>query len=118
MSDKAGSEPFERPPGASPGGSGSGAPAPRPATGEPARQGDPGASGGSQAAGPKRSSAEIRSDIENQREQLGQSVDHLRDRVNDLTDWRGQLRKHRKAIVVGAVATGFVAGGLMALRRR
>lgn len=67
---------------------------------------------------PKRTSAQIRADIEAQRAELGQSVDHLRDKVTELTDWRSQLRKHRKKIVVGAVATGFVVGGLMALRRR
>lgn len=67
---------------------------------------------------PKRTSEQIRADIEAQRAELGKSVDHLRDKVTELTDWRGQLRKHRKKIVVGAVATGFVVGGLMALRRR
>lgn len=67
---------------------------------------------------PKRTSAEIRADIDAQRAQLGQSVDQLRDRVTELTDWKSQLRKHRKQIIVGAVATGFVVGGLMALRRR
>jgi hypothetical protein len=56
--------------------------------------------------------------MERQRHELSTSVDHLRDRVTELTDWRGQIRKHRRPIVVGAVATGFVVGGLMALRRR
>ncbi|MBN8866216.1 MAG: DUF3618 domain-containing protein [Solirubrobacterales bacterium] len=67
---------------------------------------------------PKRTSAQIRADIDAQRVELGQSVDQLRDRVTELTDWRSQLKKHRKQIIVGAVATGFVVGGLMALRRR
>jgi hypothetical protein len=67
---------------------------------------------------PKRTAAQIRADMDRQREELGQSVDHLRERVTEITDWRSQFRKHRKAIVVGAVATGFVVGGLMALRRR
>ena len=67
---------------------------------------------------PKRTSEEIRRDIDAQREQLSHNVDHLRDKVTELTDWRGQLMKHRKQIVIGAVATGFVVGGLMALRRR
>ncbi len=66
----------------------------------------------------KRTSTQIRADIENQRTQLGENVDHLRDRVTEITDWKSQLVKHRKKIVVGAVATGFVVGGLMALRRR
>lgn len=67
---------------------------------------------------PKRTSAQIRADIDAQRNELGQSVDQLRDRVTELTDWKSQIRKHRKQIIVGAVATGFVVGGLMALRRR
>jgi len=67
---------------------------------------------------PKRTSAEIRADIDAQRAELGQSVDQLRDRVTELTDWKSQLRKHRKQIIVGAVVTGFVVGGLAALRRR
>ncbi len=67
---------------------------------------------------PKRSSAQIRADIEAQRAELGESVDQLRGRVTELTDWRSQLRKHRKEVTIAAVATGFVIGGLMALRRR
>ena len=67
---------------------------------------------------PKRTSEQIRADMDQQREELGQSVDHLRERVNEITDWRSQIKKHRRSIVVGAVATGFVVGGLMALRRR
>jgi dienelactone hydrolase len=67
---------------------------------------------------PKRTSAQIRADMDRQRQELGQSVDHLRERVTEITDWRSQIKKHRRSIVVGAVATGFVVGGLMALRRR
>lgn len=67
---------------------------------------------------PKRSSAQIRADIEAQRAELGQSVDQLRGKVTELTDWRGQLRKHRKEVTIAAVATGFVIGGLLAMRRR
>lgn len=67
---------------------------------------------------PNRTSAQIREDIDSQRAELGKSVDQLRDKVTEITDWRGQIRKHRKQIVVGAVAVGFVVGGLAALRRR
>jgi len=67
---------------------------------------------------PKRSSAQIRADIEAQRSELGQSVDQLRGKVTEITDWRGQLRKHRKEVTIAAVATGFVIGGLLAMRRR
>jgi hypothetical protein len=67
---------------------------------------------------PGRSSGEIRRDIEAQRVELGRSVEALRDRVAVLTDWRRQVREHQREIVIGAAVTGFVVGGLIALRRR
>jgi hypothetical protein len=70
------------------------------------------------AGAPGRSSAEIRRDIEAQREQLGRSVEALRGRVNELTDWRRQVREHRQELVIGAAVVGFAVGGLLALRRR
>ncbi len=66
------------------------------------------------AAAPPRSG----SDIELQREQLGKSVEALRGRVTELTDWRKQVREHRQELIVGAAIVGFAVGGLMALRRR
>jgi Protein of unknown function (DUF3618) len=71
------------------------------------------------AAGPPgRSSAEIRADIERQREELSHSVEALRGRVTELTDWRRQVREHRRELIIGAAVVGFAVGGLMALRRR
>lgn len=70
------------------------------------------------AGAPGRSSEEIRSDIEAQREQLGRSVEALRGRVTELTDWRRQVREHRQELIVGAAIVGFAVGGLLALRRR
>jgi Protein of unknown function (DUF3618) len=70
------------------------------------------------AGAPGRSSAEIRRDIESQREQLGRSVQALRGRVNELTDWRRQVREHRQELIMGAAIVGFAVGGLLALRRR
>jgi Protein of unknown function (DUF3618) len=70
------------------------------------------------AGAPGRSSAEIRRDIEAQREQLGRSVEALRGRVAELTDWRRQVREHRRELVIGAAVVGFAVGGLLALRRR
>jgi hypothetical protein len=67
---------------------------------------------------PNRSSYEIRRDIEIQREELGRSVEMLRARVGELTDWRRQLREHRRELIVGAAVAGFVIGGIVALRRR
>ena len=65
-----------------------------------------------------RSSAQIRADIERQREELGHSVEALRTRVAELTDWRRQVREHRRELIIGAAVAGFAIGGLMALRRR
>jgi orotate phosphoribosyltransferase-like protein len=67
---------------------------------------------------PGRSAAEIRRDIDIQRRQLGTSVEALRGRVTELTDWRRQVREHKRELVIGAAVVGFAIGGLMALRRR
>ncbi len=67
---------------------------------------------------PGRSAAEIRRDIDVQRRDLGRSVEALRGRVTELTDWRRQVREHRSQLIVGAAIAGFAIGGLMALRRR
>jgi hypothetical protein len=69
------------------------------------------------AGAPGRSSAQIRADIERQRQELSRSVEALRGRVGELTDWRRQVRAHRRELVVGAAVVGF-AVGLMAMRRR
>jgi hypothetical protein len=70
------------------------------------------------AGAPGRSSAEIRADIERQREELSHSVEALRGRVTELTDWRRQVREHKRELVIGAAVVGFAIGGLLALRRR
>jgi hypothetical protein len=67
---------------------------------------------------PNRSSEEIRRDIEVQREELGHSVEMLRFRIGELTDWRRQVREHRQELIAGAAIAGFVIGGIVALRRR
>jgi len=66
---------------------------------------------------PGRSAAEIRRDIDLQRQDLGRSVEALRGRVAVLTDWRRQVKEHRSQLVVGAAVAGF-AVGLLAMRRR
>ena len=71
-----------------------------------------------QAAGaPGRSSAEIRADIERQRQELSTSVEQLRSRVTELTDWRRQVREHSRELAIGAAVVGFAVGGFMMLRR-
>jgi len=67
---------------------------------------------------PGRSPAEIRRDIELRRHQLGSSVEALRHRVNELTDWRRQVEDHKQQLMVGAAAVGFFIGARAMLRRR
>lgn len=67
---------------------------------------------------PERTAAEIRRDIDVQRQQLGTSVEALRGRVTELTDWRRQVDEHRSQLVIGAAAVGFAIGVRMMLKRR
>ncbi len=68
--------------------------------------------------GAPRSAAQIRADIDVQREQLGTSVEELRVRVVELTDWRRQVREHKHQLVYAAAAVGFAVGVRAMLRRR
>jgi len=79
---------------------------------------DPGQVQPSSAGRPGRSAAEIRRDIDAQRRQLGSSVELLRGRVNELTDWRRQVREHKRELIIGAAAVGFAIGVRAMLRRR
>ncbi|HMI80767.1 MAG TPA: DUF3618 domain-containing protein [Solirubrobacterales bacterium] len=67
---------------------------------------------------PGRSPAEIRRDIELRRRQLGTSVEALRVRVNELTDWRRQVEDHKQQLIVAAAAVGFLVGVRAMMRRR
>jgi hypothetical protein len=67
---------------------------------------------------PGRSATQIRRDIDLQRRDLGSSVEILRGRVTELTDWRRQAYEHRSQLITGAAIAGFAIGGLMMLRRR
>jgi hypothetical protein len=58
-----------------------------------------------------RSPEEIRQSIEANRAQLGVAVEQLRGEITKATDWRSQLRRHQKEIIIGAAVTGFVLGG-------
>lgn len=53
----------------------------------------------------------IRASIEETRRELAFSVNDLRSKVTELTNWRGQLVRNRKAALVGAAVAGFVIGG-------
>ena len=58
-----------------------------------------------------RTPEEIKRSIEANRAELGLAVERLRAEVAEVTDWRKQLRKHRKQVLIGAAVAGFVLGG-------
>jgi hypothetical protein len=59
----------------------------------------------------KRSPEMIRAEIEETRRELAFSVNDLRSKMAELTNWRGQLIRNRKAALIGAAVAGFVIGG-------
>lgn len=67
---------------------------------------------------PGRSAEQIRRDIDLQRQQLGSSVEALRVRVTELTDWRQQVEDHKRELMIGAAAIGFVVGVRLMFGRR
>jgi hypothetical protein len=60
---------------------------------------------------PARTPEEIRASIEANRKALGTSLEHLHQEVAVLTDWRRQLVKHQKQVIIGAAVAGFLVGG-------
>lgn len=60
---------------------------------------------------PARTPEEIRASIEANRVALGTSMERLHAEIEVLTDWRGQIVKHQKNLVIGAAVAGFVIGG-------
>jgi hypothetical protein len=58
-----------------------------------------------------RTPEEIRASVENTRQELQYSVNDLQAKVTQLTDWRSQLARHRKQVLIGAAVAGFVIGG-------
>ena len=67
---------------------------------------------------PGRSAEQIRRDIDLQRQQLGTSVEALRVRVTELTDWRSQGEAHKRELIIGAAAVGFLVGARLMFGRR
>ena len=53
----------------------------------------------------------IRASIEETRRELAFSVNDLRSKVAELTDWRRQLAENRNTALIGAAVAGFVIGG-------
>ena len=71
----------------------------------------------------ERTPEEIRNSIVTTREELGFSVNDLRSKVTEITNWRRQLADNRTAALATAAVAGFVIGGGVAatvslLRRR
>ncbi|MFL5831792.1 MAG: DUF3618 domain-containing protein [Solirubrobacteraceae bacterium] len=60
---------------------------------------------------PTRTPEEIRASIEQNRQELGTSIEKLRGEVVRLTDWRAQLRPRQQQMMIGAGVAGFVIGG-------
>lgn len=60
---------------------------------------------------PTRTPEQIRASIEQNRHELGSSIELLRAEVTALTDWRQQLRDHRREALIAAAVAGFVIGG-------
>jgi hypothetical protein len=60
---------------------------------------------------PQRSPEEIRASIERNRTELAHSLDRLRGDVAEVTDWRKQIQRHQKQVLIGAAVAGFVIGG-------
>jgi dienelactone hydrolase len=58
-----------------------------------------------------RSPEMIRRSIEETRRELAFSVNDLRSKMAEITDWRSQLRRNRRAALIGAAVAGFVIGG-------
>lgn len=59
----------------------------------------------------ERSADQIRTSIVSTREELAFSVNDLRSKVTELTNWRRQLAENRTQALVGAAVAGFVVGG-------
>jgi dienelactone hydrolase len=58
-----------------------------------------------------RSPEQIRASIEETRRELAFSVNDLRSKVAEISDWRRQLAENRSAALTTAAVTGFVIGG-------
>ena len=58
-----------------------------------------------------RTPEEIRASVEATRQELQYSIHDLQGKINELTDWRRQLARHRKQVLIGAAVAGFIIGG-------
>ena len=60
----------------------------------------------------------VRREIERERHELAEAVEHLRDGLGSVTDVSGKLRAQLPAVAAGALGAGFfLAGGIGASMR-
>ena len=65
-----------------------------------------------------RTAAQVRQDIEAQRDQLAEAVEDLRGGLAEATDIKGKLRSNLPMVAAGALSAGFfLAGGVGATMR-
>lgn len=70
------------------------------------------------AANNTRTVADVRRDIENEREQLAGAAESLRESIGDATNVSGKLRANLVPAAIGALGVGFLlAGGVGATAR-
>jgi hypothetical protein len=60
---------------------------------------------------PNRSPEQIRASIEANRLELARSLENLRGEIQVASDWRRQIQRHQKQVLIGAAVAGFVLGG-------
>lgn len=58
-----------------------------------------------------RSPEQIRASMEANRLELARSLQNLRGEIQVASDWRRQLQRHQKQVLIGAAVAGFVLGG-------
>ena len=69
-------------------------------------------------AAASRTPAQVRTDIEREREQLAGAVEHLRSELGEAADLTGKLKSKLPLVAGGAASVGFVlAGGVGATMR-
>ena len=65
-----------------------------------------------------RTAAQVRQDIEAERDQLADAVEDLRGGLAEATDIKGKMRSNLPAVAAGALGAGFfLAGGVGATMR-
>jgi hypothetical protein len=58
-----------------------------------------------------RTPEQIRAAVEETRRDLTYSLNDLQGKIAEVTNWRLQLQRNKRAAIVGAAVAGFVLGG-------